>query len=393
MLSYGESCHSPGSTFLALTIPSQGLFIGFSLFKAPNTQQGLNNQLFGIFMLLVLFSQLVQQIMPLFVTQRSLYEARERPSKTYSWKAFMLSNILVEMPWATLGAVILFFCWYYPIGLYRNATYTDSVASRGGLQFLFVWQFLLFSSTFAHMMIAGLATAEAAGNLANVLFSLCLLFCGVLVGPNAMPGFWIFMYRVSPFTYLVEGLLGNGVANAPVFCAANEFLHFDAPSGETCGTYLQPYISAAGGYLVDANATQCQFCSLDNTNTFLALVNISFAHRWRDFGIMFVFIIFNIFAAVGIYWLARMPKGKKYAGKDKAGKKGLFKSDSHADEKEAVDGDAGRSTGMVTPEKDREVSTDQKRGARDMEKAEEAGVSTAEKPRPAAERFVTAQEF
>jgi len=142
----------------------------------------------------------------------------------------MLSNILVELPWATLGAVVLFFCWYYPIGLYRNAEYTNSVASRGGLEFLFVWEFLMFSSTFAHFMIAGIATAEAASNLANVLFSLCLLFNGVLVGPNAMPGFWIFMYRVSPFTYLVEGLLGNGVAHAPVHCADNEFLQFTAPS-------------------------------------------------------------------------------------------------------------------------------------------------------------------
>jgi ABC-type multidrug transport system permease subunit len=179
-----------------LTLRDQGLFIGFSLFKAPNTQQGLNNQLFGIFMLLVLFSQLVQQIMPLFVTQRSLYEVRERPSKTYSWKAFMLSNILVELPWATLGAVILFFCWYYPIGLYQNATYTNSVTSRGATQFLFVWEFIMFSSTFAHMMIAGIATAETASNIANVLFTLCLLFNGVLVGPKQMPGFWIFMYRV-----------------------------------------------------------------------------------------------------------------------------------------------------------------------------------------------------
>ena len=51
-----------------------GLFIGFSFFRAPNTLQGLQNQLFGIFMLLTLFSQLVQQIMPLFVTQRALYE-------------------------------------------------------------------------------------------------------------------------------------------------------------------------------------------------------------------------------------------------------------------------------------------------------------------------------
>lgn len=45
--------------------------------------------------------------MPHFVTQRSLYEARERPSKTYSWKAFMLSNIFVELPWNTLMAVIV----------------------------------------------------------------------------------------------------------------------------------------------------------------------------------------------------------------------------------------------------------------------------------------------
>ena len=47
---------------------------------------------FAIFMLLTIFGQLVQQIMPNFVTQRSLYEARERPAKTYSWKAFMLSK-------------------------------------------------------------------------------------------------------------------------------------------------------------------------------------------------------------------------------------------------------------------------------------------------------------
>ena len=67
-----------------------------------------------------------------------LYEVRERPSKTYSWKAFMVANIVVELPWNTLAAVGLFFCFYYPIGLYRNAEYTDAVTERGGLFFLFV---------------------------------------------------------------------------------------------------------------------------------------------------------------------------------------------------------------------------------------------------------------
>ena len=76
-------------TFLCVL---SALFIGFSLFQMPNTQTGLQNQMFGIFMLMTIFGQLVQQIMPHFVTQRALYEVRERPSKTYSWKAFMISD-------------------------------------------------------------------------------------------------------------------------------------------------------------------------------------------------------------------------------------------------------------------------------------------------------------
>lgn len=67
------------------------LFIGFVFFNAPLSQQGLQNQMFSIFLLFTIFGQLVQQIMPHFVTQRALYEVRERPSKTYSWKA--VSNI------------------------------------------------------------------------------------------------------------------------------------------------------------------------------------------------------------------------------------------------------------------------------------------------------------
>lgn len=129
-------------------------------------------------MLMTIFGQLVQQIMPHFVTQRALYEARERPSKAYSWKAFMLSNIMVELPWNSLMALLIFLCWYYPIGLYRNAEPTDAVHERGALMFLLILAFLLFTSTFTHMCVAAIETAETAGNIANMLFSLTLIFCG-----------------------------------------------------------------------------------------------------------------------------------------------------------------------------------------------------------------------
>jgi ABC-type multidrug transport system permease subunit len=116
--------------------------------------------------------------MPHFVTQRALYESRERASKTYSWQVFILSNIAVEIPWNSLMAVIMFFSWYYPIGLYRNAEPTNSVTERSGLMFLFIWAFLIFTSTFTDLVVAGVETAEAAGNIAQLLFSLTLIFCG-----------------------------------------------------------------------------------------------------------------------------------------------------------------------------------------------------------------------
>lgn len=289
-----------------------GLFIGFSFFKAQNTQQGLQNQLFGLFMLFTVFGQLVQQIMPLFVTQRALYEVRERPSKTYSWKAFMLSNIIAELPYNLVASVLLFFCWYYPIGLYNNAVPTDTVHERGALMWLFVLAFLLFSSTFAHMVIAAIDTAETGGNIANLMFSLSLVFCGVLAGPSQFPGFWIWMYRVSPFTYLVEGMLGTAVKDASVICLDVDFQRMPPPAGQSCTQFLTPYTSQLGGYIgTGSNATTCELCQLDSTNAFLTAVNINPNNTWRNFGIMWAYIIFNIFAALLLYWAVRMPHGKK----------------------------------------------------------------------------------
>lgn len=289
-----------------------GLFVGFSLYHSPNSQQGLQNQMFSIFMLLTIFGQLVQQIMPHFVTQRALYEVRERPSKSYSWKAFMIANIFVELPWNTLMSVLIFLCWYYPIGLYRNAEPTDSVTLRGAQMWLFLWCFLLFTSTFTHMVIAGVETAEAGGNIANLAFSLCLVFCGVLVSPDVMPGFWIFMYRLSPFTYMVSGMLSVGIANTEVVCSATEYLRFNPTNGSTCEEYLGPYMGATGGYLRDPSATSdCSFCQIQDTNVFLKSLSSDYKDVWRNFGILWVYIVFNIFAALGFYWLARVPKVKK----------------------------------------------------------------------------------
>ena len=156
----------------------QALFIGLSFLNAENTQRGLQNQMFGVFIFLIAFGQIVQQIMPLFVSQRTLYEARERPSNSYSWQAFMIANVIVEIAWNSLVSVFCFVCWYFPIGLYRNAYPTNSTDSRGITMFLHLWIFFVFSSTFADMAIAAISSVEIAGAVVNLFVIMMFTFCG-----------------------------------------------------------------------------------------------------------------------------------------------------------------------------------------------------------------------
>lgn len=202
----------------------------------------------------------------------------------------MISNIVVELPYQAVMAVIMFVCFYYPIGLDANARADNAVHERGGLFFLFVLEFMIFTSTFTHMVIAGIPDAESGGNIANLMFSLTLIFCGVLAPPQALPGFWIFMYRISPFTYLVDGMLSTAIANTRVECAPTEFVEFSAPQGATCRQFLEPYMDEVGGYLQDPEATgTCSFCTYDRTNFFLEQVSSDYSNRWRNFGESFFY--------------------------------------------------------------------------------------------------------
>lgn len=90
----------------------------------------------------------------------------------------MLSNLLIEMFWNTCMALAAYLCWYYPIGLYQNANLTHDVASRGGLTFLFIWAFMMFTSTSTHILVAGIDSADSAGSVGNICYMLCISFCG-----------------------------------------------------------------------------------------------------------------------------------------------------------------------------------------------------------------------
>ncbi|KAL4942605.1 hypothetical protein BDV06DRAFT_235334 [Aspergillus oleicola] len=287
------------------------LFIGLSFLQVEISVQGLQHQMFAIFMLLVIFAFLAYQTMPNFIMQRDLYEARERPSKVYSWAAFMLANVAVDIPWNSLAAVIIFLPFYYLIGMDKNGQLLDkALTERSWLMVLLLWSFMVHCATFTIMIVASAITAEVGAIISLIMYTMCLIFCGVMSPPTALPGFWIFMYRVSPLTYLVGGMLSAGLARTPVTCSDIEVVLIQSPpNGSTCGEYLSPFIQVAGGEVYNPSALEnCQYCQMTSSDTFLASVNVDYADRWRDFGLMWVFIIFNVGAALGLYWVGRVPK-------------------------------------------------------------------------------------
>ncbi len=154
------------------------LFIGLSFRRSPLTETGLQSQMFSVFLLLVIFAFLTYQTMPHFIRQRELFEVRERAARTYHWAVFMLANVVVELPWNTLAALLVFLPFYYMVGMDSNAAANHAAAERGGLMFLLLWVFLVFESTFADMVVAGAPTAELGATLALLLFAFCLIFCG-----------------------------------------------------------------------------------------------------------------------------------------------------------------------------------------------------------------------
>ena len=285
---------------------ANSIFNGFSFFKAGTSLQGLQNQMLSTFMLSVMLNTLVEQLLPLYITQRSLYEVRERPSKTFSWWVFLSAIFTAEIPWNILCGTLSYFCWYYPIGFYTNAEYTDTVHERGALSWLLIVGFFNYASSLGLACVAGVEEEQNGANISNLLFTMCLNFCGILKYPT---GFWSFMYRANPFTYWIASLLSAGVGDSKLICSPKEVVYFRPPSGMSCTEYITPYMNQTGGYMVDSEDPEyCGYCTASNTNAYLESVHVSYHKRWRDWGIFICFIAINIMFMYALYWLARVPK-------------------------------------------------------------------------------------
>ncbi|KAF9531189.1 ABC-2 type transporter-domain-containing protein [Crepidotus variabilis] len=289
---------------LALNIVG-GLLMGFTFWKAKDSIQGAQNKLFVIFMGTVLSVPLGAQLHVPYIDMRNIYEIRERSSRMYHWSALTLSQVALELPWNILGSSLFFVCFYWTVGLQTDRA--------GFTYFIYGVSFPIYYTTIALAIGALSPSAEIAGLLWSLGFSFVLTFNGILQ-PFSQLGWWQWMYHLSPYTYLVEALIGQGFGHEEITCAAKELVTIQPPSGEVCSSYMGPYISSFGGYLTNPDATSaCQFCSARTTDQWLGpTFNMFYSHHWRDFGLFWAYILFNFALLFFITYYVRIRTHKVF---------------------------------------------------------------------------------
>ncbi|KAJ6512945.1 pleiotropic drug resistance ABC transporter [Mycena sanguinolenta] len=277
---------------------SAALFLGFTFFKSDYSQQGTQNKLFAVFMSTILATPLANQLQVISLDMRQIYEVREGPTRFYSWTALVTSQFFSELPWDIFGSSLYFICWFWTVGL-------DS--SRAPFTWLmFGVIFPLWYTTLGQATAAMAPTAEVAAMAFSFLFSFVSTFTGVMQ-PFSLLGWWKWMYHVSPFTYFIEGIMGQALGGKAITCSAVELVTVNPPSGQTCGDYFAEYMSFAGGNVTNPDATTaCKFCSTATTDQFLVgAFNIVPGHHWRDAWLMFAYIGFNFLCIYFFTWLTR----------------------------------------------------------------------------------------
>lgn len=272
-----------------------------------------------------------------FIMFRSLYEAREQPSKLYHWTILPLTFLLVEIPWNIISFTMFWIPWNF------MTRFTPGNSSRIAFSwFLICVLFQFYWTPFAAAVAAVSANAMIASVAFSFFFSFVVVFCGVVQPPALMPYFWRqWLPPLSPFTYLLESLLANTLLDQPVRCAPGEFSTLRPPTGQSCAQYLSNFSSTLqepplgpGYYQEASNGAECNVCQYREGTTFLTSlsagpVQFRVSHRFRNIGILVAYCAFNFALLAVLFWLRVRPSkaARKSGGKGAAMKLGESKAD------------------------------------------------------------------
>ncbi|KAI6133706.1 pleiotropic drug resistance ABC transporter [Pisolithus croceorrhizus] len=287
---------SPDYVFSRLFVHAMfSLFISLSFLRLGNSVRDLQYRVFGMFWLAVLPPIIMTQLVPLFIFNRLTF-IREASSRIYSPYVFAIAQLLGEVPYSTLCAIVYWVLMVYPMGFGKGATGTNGT----GFQLLVVI-FIEFFGVSLGQLLGSLAPSIQIAVLFVPFTSVVLaIFCGVTIPYPSLIPFWRdWLYQLDPFTRMLSAMLSTELHGLPIVCASDEFSVFNPPSSQTCFEWAGEFVSAFGGYLNNPNATAaCQYCQYKVGDEYFTPLNINFSNRWRDVFIVFAYFVFNVIATI-----------------------------------------------------------------------------------------------
>ncbi|CAE6481280.1 unnamed protein product, partial [Rhizoctonia solani] len=263
------------------------LITSLTFLQLGNSTQELQYRVFSIFIATIMPAIIISQVEPMFIFARMIF-IRESSSRMYSEFAFALGQLMAEMPYSLLCAVTYFLLFYYPTGF-------QYASDRAGYQFLMFLVTEVFAVTLGQMIAALTPTVFIAGLLNPFILVTFSLFCGVMIPKDSIPKFWrVWLYQLDPFTRLISGMVSTELHGLKITCSPLEFAVFQPPQGQTCLQWAGDFVNASVGYLDNPDSiTDCRYCPYEYGDDFYSGLGISFDTRWRDFGIMIAFTVFN----------------------------------------------------------------------------------------------------
>ena len=252
-----------GTSKLFLNIASS-LFNSLTYLQSAPDQRGAYNRVFSGFMALIVGPPIGLQVEPRFTVLRDIFIHREKANLTYQWPVFVLSAIIIELPYAFVTSLVYWLLWYYPVGYFYGS-------SRAGYSFLMYELFAIFATSLAQLCAAMMPNISSTFTANGFFFMFCNTFAGTLSPKPVTPKGWSWYYNVSPLFYFGEGITTNALKNLTITCDKSETSIFEAPSGMTCGDYAQSFLQTATGYLVNPESTgNCEYCRYKNGQNYVS---------------------------------------------------------------------------------------------------------------------------
>ncbi|KAI8332054.1 ABC-2 type transporter-domain-containing protein [Chlamydoabsidia padenii] len=303
-LSYWRSPDYNVGRFINIT--TTALVTGFTYWKLGHSTSDLQNKLFALFTTFIMAFTIIILAQPKFMTER-VYFRREYASRYYSWFPWAISAVLVEVPY------ILFYSACYMFGLYWTSGMKNQSEAVGYFYVTFC-VVVTWAATLGYIIASIAESGTTASVLNPLIMSILVLFCGLMQPPKAMPRFWsAWMYWADPFHYFIEGLTVNEMENVAIQCTDSDLIRFTPPPGQTCGQYTQSFFSrGATGHISNPDAMQpeqCGYCQYSTGEQFYE-TNYDWGQnsKWANFGILVLFLCFNISAVVALVYLRRKPR-------------------------------------------------------------------------------------